>query len=445
MERKSILYVGTDTELGLRIKDLALSLDETCLIVEARNGKDAMKKFSFQEFTLLICDLELPNGSHLIKALENPYHKFSRPKFYLFFAKSLEKKEGLIPRVNRKTLMELPLKDEELKKIIHTAFVGRKKRVEKKEHLKIPIEIVIKFGKSFPFSIFIKLADKIIKLSHGDEERQEQFQKYSDKGMMFVYVVKNDYISYLNGLKDNMAAKFGDPDTIAPTQDLVGVLDVAHRSIKSVFEEGFIPPESIDLAKVVASNSLKMIEKTPNIFQFFGEFKEKCSQQFMLSMITGYLTSCMVETFDWQTSAIKEKLTLACLLCDITLENEDFIEMKEKDDNPKELSPKVLNHPAKVVELLTPNIESLSKEILTIIIEHHEKPDGTGYPAGTKHLQINVLSAIFIVAYDFVEVFIDLKFDNKVIPKIMIGLGAKYNMGCFKKAYKALESVFNSK
>lgn len=445
MERKSILYVGIDTKIGLKIKEIALKLEPEALIVEARDGKEAMQKFTFQEFTLLICDLELPNGAHLIKALENPYHKFSRPKYHLFFAKSLDAKKGLIPRVNRKTLLELPFEGEDLKKVITSAFVGRKKRAEKKDHLKIPIEIVLKFGKAFPFDIYIKLGEKIIQLSHGNEERQDQFKRFSEKGMMFVYVVKADYITYLNGLKDNMSSKFADPDTVAPTEDLVESLDVAHKSIKSVFDEGFIPPESIALAKEVASNSFKMIEKTPNIFSFFAEFKDKCGQQFMISMFTGYLTTCMVDTFDWGTSAIKEKITLACLLCDITLENEDFVEMKEKDDNPDELSEKILNHPSKVVKLLTPNAEDLSTEIMTIIAEHHEKQDGRGYPAGLGHQKINILSAILIVAYEFVEVFMDVKFDAKAIPKIMIGLGSKHNLGPFKKAFRALDSVFNPK
>ena len=38
MERKSILYVGIDTKIGLKIKEIALKLEPEALIVEARDG-----------------------------------------------------------------------------------------------------------------------------------------------------------------------------------------------------------------------------------------------------------------------------------------------------------------------------------------------------------------------------------------------------------------------
>jgi len=60
------------------------------------------------------------------------------------------------------------------------------------------------------------------------------------------------------------------------------------------------------------------------------------------------------------------------------------------------------NHPAQAAALvkLWPDIPP---ELDTIIIQHHERPDGSGFPAGLTHQKIIPLAAIFIVAEDLVN------------------------------------------
>ncbi|MDD2221686.1 MAG: HD domain-containing protein, partial [Clostridia bacterium] len=57
------------------------------------------------------------------------------------------------------------------------------------------------------------------------------------------------------------------------------------------------------------------------------------------------------------------------------------------------------NHPQKAVEIIN-NINSL-KDMVPIILQHHERYDGTGYPNNLKGEEINYLARILTVADSF--------------------------------------------
>ena len=310
MKRKSVIIVEEEISIRAKIVQTVKNIDKNVIIAEFSNGQEALEMIPLRVYDILFANVEIPQAETLFSAIENPYYKFARPLNYSVYGTEFVPGKHYIPKLEKLTLMKIPFDEAALTEYVKKRIIIVEKSKEQKKHsyMKIPMEIVLKFGKSFPFDIFIKVGEKILRLGGKDEGRQEQFKKYYEKGLNFVFVIKEDYVEYLDGLKKNMSSKFSDPNSIAPTEDVVETLDSCHKALKAVFDESFVPKESIELAKSVASNSFKVIEKTPNIFQFFMEFKDKCNQQFMISMITGYLTSCMLEQFDWATSAIKEKI-----------------------------------------------------------------------------------------------------------------------------------------
>jgi response regulator RpfG family c-di-GMP phosphodiesterase len=161
----------------------------------------------------------------------------------------------------------------------------------------------------------------------------------------------------------------------------------------------------------------------------------------MKSLLTSYTCGLIIEQFPWQSPIIKEKTSMAAFLCDINLTCDEFKAMEESSDQTY-LSKRVLNHPTTIAETLKQRSSQLSHETITIISEHHERPDGSGYPGGLDHQRINLLSAVHIVARDFVSLLIEKKFDAAQKNEILAGLKRKYHQGNFKKATEAIINIF---
>ena len=98
--------------------------------------------------------------------------------------------------------------------------------------------------------------------------------------------------------------------------------------------------------------------------------------------------------------------------------------------------------PEKTAQLIRSNTE-ISEDVARIIHEHHEKPDGTGFPQQLSHKNIHPLSAIFIVLHDFVEQLYLTHFNPELMVPILEDLTKKYNQGNYETALMALLKTFN--
>ena len=78
-----------------------------------------------------------------------------------------------------------------------------------------------------------------------------------------------------------------------------------------------------------------------------------------------------------------------------------------------------------------------------IIVEHHERPDGTGFPRGLFHSKVSPLSALFIIAHDILHY---LQINQNVGMKEFIEARAEvYSQGSFKNIFKSIEHDFLKK
>lgn len=303
---------------------------------------------------------------------------------------------------------------------------------------RIPIKLIEKYGQQIPFDIFIRLSDKkVVKISHKEGDIVELFQKYQEKGLKEVFAKKGDFISFAQQIKGQMKKKFFDPSTT--TEEQVELASEGFLMAKESISKFGFSQESIDLAVEVSKATHKMVEKQPNIFKFFQDFKNNCDKEFMHSSMIGFTLCCMIDCFDWKSASIKEKSHLAVMLRDITLGNEEFAVLRDCLENGKEVPEGIRTHPVDIATMLEGESKNfVPSEVITIIRQHHEKPDGSGFPLGTHQEKITFLSALQIVANDFIELMIKFKFDFTKRHEILAILNKEYGKGNFKKAVTAL-------
>ncbi len=311
----------------------------------------------------------------------------------------------------------------------------------------IHIKLILNFSGDFCFAVYLKLSkDKVVKLSHHEENAKETLKRYHlKKNVNHVFISKKDYKTFMELTKNGLTSKFFDPTTTE--EEKIDLLDKGHEMLKTSLNTIGISKESIEMAEVITKQSIKLVNRTPNLFRFLKQFEETCSEEYLRSIMVGYTTVCMIDTFEWKSDAIKEKASLAATLCDITLESKHFEELRIYEESNNEvkvklLSQHVFDHPTKIIEMLTDeNAPWIAKETLTIIEQHHELPFGGGFPSGINHSRISLLSAIFIVAYKFIFLLNQYKFDFKKTAYIFAQLEKEYGKGTGRKAIDALRKM----
>ncbi len=316
-------------------------------------------------------------------------------------------------------------------------------------YCKIPIKLLVKYNKKFPFDVYIRLSvDKIIKISKENDEITDMLLKYESKGVQEVYVNKMEFAIFLKNLKESFTNKFFGPGKPKTVDEALELVEQGHSVVREGFAKLGVHESVVDMAKEVTRQSMELMKKVPNILEFYTTYKEKCAPAFMRGMLVGYTSSAMIEHFSWQSSVVKQKAVMAAQLCDLSLSLDEYQELlmwERGEVETKKLDPNIFNHPLIVADMLA--VESgganlIAPEVINIIKQHHERPDGTGFPKGFSHAKITLLAAINIVAASFIELMIENHFNLEKKDRILSMIQLKYNKGNFKKACEALMAMF---
>ena len=80
----------------------------------------------------------------------------------------------------------------------------------------------------------------------------------------------------------------------------------------------------------------------------------------------------------------------------------------------------------------------------TIVLQHHELPDGSGFPRGLYHHQISPLACVFIVAQDLLDFYLanaaSAHPKADVFQAFLAERETRYSSGTFKKILDSLKT-----
>lgn len=310
--------------------------------------------------------------------------------------------------------------------------------------MKMQITHLIKFASDFSgIEVHINVSHKFIKLNYAQDQFVEILRKLQQKDVHEVYLLADDCKKILGQVQESMSSKsFYDPKTV--DEKRVEATEAAMRVVKSVIQQIGPEPETVKLLTTINGRAMSLLSESPTLYSFIKRFKKNCSEEFLRSTLTSYVMSLMIDKFPWKSDTVKEKGALASILCDMMLEKEDFPLIKEWEKNGTELPEKVRRHPLDVVAHLSQKRNLIPAETLTIIEQHHELPDGKGFPVGINATRFNQLSCIFIISQQFIEMLFEENFDFTKRLDIIHELQGKYSSKNFERALDALIMVVDS-
>lgn len=311
---------------------------------------------------------------------------------------------------------------------------------------KVKIHYFLRFDQT-DIPIYIKLSNrKFVKLFH-DEYRfgTDEIHRYLSRGVDYLYITREDFEQFNVTLGNTPFLRCLDQEGATNqerwkrTQEVLSSMLLSCGINERALNKGF---NNIDGIK-------ERISSDPDFEDISAMVST--SQDFYTdhSLLTAIFTGLILEKVEWNSEANLEKLLLASLLHDSTLDPDIASVMESNDmdlisEVSQEDQDKYFFHSKEVSDLIINN-EAIHKEVSTIILEHHERPDGTGFPRALTARHIHPLSSIFIFAHDLVEQLYAHDFDPEKITQIMNYMGDKYNECHFESAYSAFLEVFKPK
>jgi response regulator RpfG family c-di-GMP phosphodiesterase len=159
------------------------------------------------------------------------------------------------------------------------------------------------------------------------------------------------------------------------------------------------------------------------------------------------ITSAIAKKLQWGSDKTLEKFVFASYLHDISLGNDSkLVQVKGKEDieegdfsdSEKEL---LYLHPLASSKIAVSLGTFIPSDVLSIIEQHHEKPDGEGFPKKLDSKHITPLACVFIVALDFSSYILEEK--DWSISKFIESYSHKLKASGvqFKKILKAIEEM----
>jgi HD-GYP domain-containing protein (c-di-GMP phosphodiesterase class II) len=297
--------------------------------------------------------------------------------------------------------------------------------------------------------IYIRLSkNKFVKLfMKGDVFDKNDLERYlNQKKITYLYILKENVSELTDKLERDLLTTINNEN--ATPEQLQQAAQASLEVIRETREKLGFTPSVQRLIKTTTRLMVKSAYQSPKLKELFINIAKNKEQYVAIHSTALAQISCsLARLMDWNSDTTYQKLTMASILHDITLMNPVIAEVQTLDElnaRKKEFSheetQKYLTHPNEAADLTLLMTEVLP-DVDTVIAQHHELPDGTGFPRKLAGSRVSPLSAVFIIAHDLVYEIMQEDEGTLTIAKFLEKKRDKYSSWNFKKVMVALEKL----
>jgi response regulator RpfG family c-di-GMP phosphodiesterase len=318
--------------------------------------------------------------------------------------------------------------------------------VEDDRFVKVKIKRFLNFN-SLPCDVFLRLGPtKFVKIvEKNDLYESDLIAKYVSRKVKNLHIMRNEYEDF-NKAFSNLIMSSLKSKNLTAEQRAVGEL-VAYTHILDQAKKVGISEFVAEQARQTVENSIAQMKETSALGSILDSIMR--GQDFISehSLFLTYICQSICSKTSWGSQATYQKLSMAALLHDATLSKPELAHIEHKDTElfkalSKEDQKHVLGHPDESASLAASG-GNLYADIENIIVQHHEQPDGTGFPRGLSPLRISPLSCIFIIAQDYMHTVIKPDVTDEEIRAAIEKIKEKYPRGNFKKPLQGFIAAFD--
>ncbi len=311
-------------------------------------------------------------------------------------------------------------------------------------YCKIKTEILLSVA-PLKGDVYILLGENhYVKLFHeGDSFDPEDLEKYTQKkGIQYLYIPLPQTKEFIQKYQQDLLAHSGQ----MTLEDLAEKNESFLETVQALNQAIGFTKEVQGLVKTQLKTSVDVMGKSPNLSQVLAQLEAYRGKYISShSTLTAYFACAIATHLEWGSETTFHKLTLASMLHDIALDNHDLAAVEsmgeiEKGNFTKEEKKLYASHMMKAAEMAR-KMSDVPSDVDAIIAQHHERPDGKGFPRGLTASYISPLSSVFIVAHELGKRALKVPPGQLDIKAFMEETRTRFNTTQFKKIIGALEEL----
>lgn len=437
---KYILLIDEDIDI-LNIQLMVLSSFYGGEVIAVANGQEAIERISaFGGPELIVSDhsiLEDKQHSVYTHLVEND---LLIPLIICSGSVEYEFKERQYPHVS--AFVQKPFSIEALSYLVKSIT---SEPLVQPDFIPVKLPILLTFiGRSF--DLYLKLSEtnfvKLIK--EGEPFTKEDSLRLQNKGVSHLYISIVDSYEFLRAYEENLNLILSSHNSV-PEEDIVKTIDVL-ASIENLSKRLGWTPDAIETAKKSIDTAIKILSKDASIVSVLKQKLQNPESGYSRHVgLLCYMTCIFSAGMGLGGDAIQTKLALASLLHDLSVDEsyyEDIKSWNAKAGNMRDRSPETIKyrlHPLEASKFVQ-SIKNLPPDIDQIILQHHEKKDGTGFPRALSSSRITQLATFFNIIEELVEFIGDGENLETSIIDFKTWGDSTYDSGHFKKTYQFIRA-----
>ncbi len=290
------------------------------------------------------------------------------------------------------------------------------------------------------FDIYLKLSGtnfvKII--NKGSEFTLQEAMKLSSKGINEVYIKASESREFLKVWEESLSFRMGKkPEAL----DAITATDCLEQVERITRAFGW-SSDAVKASQKIVKDAIRALTKDERMANLLKrKFAESGSHYSRHVGLLCYL-SCVLCAQVKKPEA-QEKLVMAALMHDLAVDESLYPQMdlwNKQASRLEDRSPEVVRYrlhalhasqTAQTIEFLPPDVDQ-------IILQHHEAPDGSGFPRGLSAHRIHYLAAMFIIAEDLVHFLDDGENLETSMSDFLTWGEHRYSQGNFKKIFEEI-------
>jgi len=295
--------------------------------------------------------------------------------------------------------------------------------------------------------IYIQLSqNKFVKLfREGDEFNAEDLEKYyEEKKVGYMFLRRSETSEFVSKFRNELEALLKRDDL--RKEESMHASEMAQETIHELVNRVGFTEEVQELAKKNVELTLKTIGANPRLSDLIGKITRDGSYISQHSAVLAHVSCCVAKEMDWGSEATFSKLVLASYMHDIALQNPDLAKvntLRELEEKKATFLPEETKgyhlHPAKGADVVRA-FKEVPSDVDIIVQQHHERPNGSGFPRGLLFNYISPLSSLFIISHELTQ---EILFKRSLfnLKGFISDKKPFFNQGNFRKVMVALEKV----
>lgn len=312
----------------------------------------------------------------------------------------------------------------------------------------VPIRLKILYRSDFaPTDIYIKIRDgHFVKIYNSkDELGEEDIAKYERKNIETMYIREEELNKFLEPYMIILMKIFAEEIEQEENKVFEKQLE-AQEIIHSQLKSSGMTEEAMELAKSLVENNIKMGAKSPKIGTLIKQMMGKADFLYEHSLMTAYISGLILSDLTWDSQDTQFKLYLASMFHDMSLDGSSAMKDMELNgiisgkhsENDIE---RFLNHPLESSNFIH-EFREIPPDTNVIIAQHHELPEGKGFPKKLLSARTFPLSRVFIVSHFLVDYIYKEGFNIVTVKKCLTHMKQIFHEPTYEKVLISVLKIF---